>query len=69
MSKHQKDQQEQRRSWMPKYLRTPLVVLAITFMALFALAHTVQQFVFGAWAVFMAATLFVMAGLFWDKEL
>jgi hypothetical protein len=69
MSKHQQEQQEQRRWWMPKYLRTPLVVLAILFMALFALAHTVQQFVFGAWAVFMAMTFLILAGLWWDKEL
>lgn len=69
MSKHQHERQDQRRWWMPKYLRTPLIVLGITFMALYAIAHTVQQFIFGAWAVFMAATLFVMAGLWWEKEL
>lgn len=54
---------------VPRYIRTPLCILAILFMGLFALAQTMGMFVYGAWCVFMAVAFILMAGLFWDREL
>lgn len=54
---------------MPKYLRTPLCILAILFMGLFALAQNMGMFIVGGWFVAMAVAFILMAGMFWDKEL
>lgn len=54
---------------VPRYVRTPLCILAICFMAFFALAQTMGMYVVGGWFVAMAVAFIVMAGMFWDKEL
>lgn len=69
MSKHQVEEGRKRKWWMPKYVRTPLATLALLFFALAALGYTMQQIPAAIWSSFMGTALFMMAALFWEKEL